>query len=136
VSLEANKRAVRDYWLTYENGEVDLLVSHLDPAHVYHGEGSSAVLDYEGRRDEAGFFFAAFSDIRVIIEDQVAESDRVATRLTMYATNSGSFLGQPASGRRVSIPLLDLARVRDGRILEEWAEFDWQSLLRQLGRRD
>ena len=130
--MEANKQAVRDYWLAYESGDVDVLASHLDPEHLYHGEGGGATLDRDGRREEAGSFFAAFTDIRVIVEDQVAEGDRVATRLTMHATNSGSFLEQPASGRRVSIPLLDIARVRDGRILEEWAEFDWQSLLRQL----
>ncbi len=132
MSLERNKQAVRDYWSAYESGDPEALAAHLDPEHLYHGEGGGPTLDRKGRREEAGFFFGAFSEIRVVVEDQVAEDDRVATRLTMHATNSGGHLGQPASGRRVVIPLLDLARVRDGKILEEWAEFDWRALLRQL----
>jgi C-1 hydroxylase len=133
VSCEAMKAVARQYWLAYESGDVDSLTSHLHREHVYHGEGGGEALDLDGRRLSARFFFSAFSDIRVIVEDQVAEGDRVASRITMQATHSGSFLDLPPSGRRVSIPLLDLVRVREGRILEEWAEFDWQALRRQLG---
>lgn len=78
------------------------------------------------------FFFAAFSDIEVTVDDQIAEGDRVASRVSMRCTHSGEYQGIPPAGARVVITYLDIARVRDGKVVEEWAEFDLLGILRQL----
>jgi predicted ester cyclase len=38
-------------------------------------------------------FFSAFSDIQAIVEDQIAEGDKVANRITMHCTQSGEYSG-------------------------------------------
>ena len=85
----------------------------------------------ERMRDEA-FFFLAFSDIEATVEDQVSENNKVASRITMKCTHTGDYQGIPATGKRISITYLDIACLRDGKIIEEWAEFDLLSIFNQL----
>ncbi len=92
-------------------------------------------MDRSGRQEDEAPFFAAFSDIESIVEDQIAEGNKVATRVTMRCTHTGTYGGIPPTGRRVVIPFIDISTVRDGKIYEEWDEFDARGILRQLGPR-
>jgi steroid delta-isomerase-like uncharacterized protein len=76
---------------------------------------------------------AAFPDLRVEIDEQVAEGDTVVTRKTFNGTHEGAFLGVPASRKRVSFEVVDFLRVVDGRIVEHRHIVDQLSLLQQLG---
>ncbi len=122
-----NKAVVRAYFRAYETGDIEAVMAFVHPGHRFHPEGGGRALGYRGRRREDAAFFRNFSAVRVAIEDQVAEGDRVATRVTMTAVPKGS----PAR-RHVRIPFLDLARVRKGKIVEEWTEYDWEGLRRRL----
>ena len=62
----------------------------------------------------------ALPDIAVTIHDQVAEGDRVTTRKTISGTQTGPLLGVPATGRVISIEVIDIIRVRDGKYAEHW----------------
>jgi steroid delta-isomerase-like uncharacterized protein len=66
------------------------------------------------------------------IHDVIAEKDRVAVRLTTEARHTGTFMGMPATGNRYSIDEIHIFRVRDGKVLEHWHEFDKLALLEQL----
>lgn len=77
---------------------------------------------------------AAFSDVRVTIEDLVAEGDRVAARLVVSGTHDrGAFAGRPPSGGRLSWGSFRFYRVVDGRVAETWAMQDRLGLMQQLG---
>lgn len=76
---------------------------------------------------------SAFSNGRHIIENQVAEGDRVATRLTWTAIHTGEFNGVPASNRPVRIAGDAFDRFRDGKIIEHHAQFDAMALMVQIG---
>jgi steroid delta-isomerase-like uncharacterized protein len=76
---------------------------------------------------------AAYPDISVTIDDMFAEGDRVVTRKTFTGTNSGEFMGVPATGRRVTLQYVDIMRVRDGRIVDHWNVLDQLSWMTQLG---
>jgi steroid delta-isomerase-like uncharacterized protein len=75
---------------------------------------------------------AGLSDA-TMIEDVVAEGDRVAVRLTSAATQSGPFMGMPPSGKRYEIGEIHWFRIRDARIAEHWHQADFLGMLRQLG---
>jgi len=81
------------------------------------------------RIEEDEFFFAEFSKIKVDINDQIVEGAKVATRITMEVTHTGFFHGIKESGRRVTIPFIDFAIIQQGKIIEEWNEFDLQSII-------
>src|SRR4051812_20360507 len=75
----------------------------------------------------------ALSDVRFDIQDVIAEGDRVAVRLTSTATQSGEFMGMPATGRRYEIEEIHIFRVADARIAEHWHQGDMLGLMKQLG---
>jgi len=63
---------------------------------------------------------AGFPDITVEIFDQVAEGDKVTTRKAFYATHTGEFMGIPPSGKKVTINVIDIIRLKDGKYVEHW----------------
>ncbi len=75
----------------------------------------------------------AFPDLRVTVEDQIAEGDRVVTRKTFRGTHSGEFLGIPPFNKHLELELIDIFRVRNGRLAEHWAQLDIMAVLRQIG---
>ena len=78
-------------------------------------------------------FFTAFSDIRVTILDLIAEGDKVMARLSIEATNSGTFAGQPPTGKKVDFLSFRIYRIVDNKIAESWAMQDRLGLMEQLG---
>ncbi|MCA1566652.1 MAG: ester cyclase [Acidobacteria bacterium] len=78
-------------------------------------------------------FRGAFPDIEVIVEDTVAEGDRVAARCTLRATHAGDGLGFAATQKPMEITGIAIVRVRDGRIVEAWNNFDFMGMFQQLG---
>ena len=77
--------------------------------------------------------FAGLSDVRMTIEDVIAEGDRVVVRLTAQAVHSGEFMGMPASGKSYSIPEIHIFRISDGKVAEHWGQADLLGMMRQLG---
>lgn len=77
--------------------------------------------------------FEAFPDFTPTIELQVAEADKVATRVTWRGIHTGSLAGTEATGRSVVVTVHRIDRVADGRIAESWLEFDPLWVPTQLG---
>lgn len=78
-------------------------------------------------------FEAAFPQYELIAEDTVTEGDKVAVRATFRGTQRGDFNGIPATGKSVSIPLMLIYRIGNGKIVEHWMNADSLGLLQQLG---
>jgi steroid delta-isomerase-like uncharacterized protein len=78
-------------------------------------------------------FGSAFPRAQINIEDQLTAGDRVVTRWSFTSRHDREVYGVPATGRQVTITGMDIHRVADGRIVEEWTEWDALGLMRQLG---
>jgi steroid delta-isomerase-like uncharacterized protein len=92
----------------------------------------------EPTRDGVQAFFrmqrAAFTDMRMDIEDLIIDGDKVAARVRYTGTQDGEFMGAPATGKRVDVQLVDIFRFgADGRLREHWGVLDQLTLLQQLG---
>lgn len=72
------------------------------------------------------------SNLRVAIHDQVAEGDKVTTRKTITGVHSGEFMGIAPTGRSVTIDVIDIVRVEDGRYVEHWGVNTLPAVLVQL----
>jgi predicted ester cyclase len=81
----------------------------------------------------ASVFGGGFSGWDITLDDQIAESDRVATRWIASATNTGSLQGMPATGKAVRVTGVNVTRFTEGMIVESWFNFDMLTLLQQLG---
>ncbi len=91
------------------------------PACVFHGaaemfRGSTPDRDY----------MRAFPDLRLTMEDIVAEGDRVVTHLTGHGTHRGEFRGVPPSGERVDLRVIVISRIEEQQIVEEWGTLSWE----------
>jgi steroid delta-isomerase-like uncharacterized protein len=75
---------------------------------------------------------AAFPDFHIAVEDITAEGNKVVVRSTITGTQAGSFVGLPASGRKLNIQAVDIHLVENGKIQKTWHTEDWMTGLRQL----
>jgi steroid delta-isomerase-like uncharacterized protein len=136
MSAEDNKvlshRLFQEFWDQKHLMVVDELLA---ANHVDHTPGSPPGLPPgpEGIKQFASLYFTAFPDIRVTIEDQVAEGDRVVTRWRAQGTNTGSLFGMPATNKSATITGITIDRVASGKIVETWTNFDNLGMLQQLG---
>ncbi len=136
MSAEANKALARrffeEFWDQKQLAVADELLA---PNHVDHTPGSPPGLPPgpEGIKQFGLFYFTAFPDIRVTIEDQVAEEDRVVTRWSAQGTNTGSLFGMPATKKSATITGITIDRTAGGKIVETWTNFDNLGMLQQLG---
>jgi steroid delta-isomerase-like uncharacterized protein len=89
-----------------------------------------------GERERLKEYIAAllrgFPDLRVSVDDMIAEGDRVVAHITLRGTQHGEFQGLPASGRRFSAGAIVAARFDQGRIVEFMGGPSPASLVRQL----
>ena len=88
-------------------------------------------------RDGVSMLFAgmrqAFPDLRVTIEEQIADGEKVATRKTFAGTHRGPFLGIAATGNPIRFEVIDILTVRGGKIREHRVVADQLTLMQQLG---
>lgn len=111
-SLGAQHKAVfRRYVSIWERGTLDELEGVLTANYV--GHAASGTRDLDGLRDRINQFHKLYLNPHFVIHDQVAEDDRVATRMTATATSS-------ATGKPVKLVGLNVSRFHENRIAEEW----------------
>ncbi len=134
MSTEQNKAAARRICEeVFSQGNLDAIDELVAPDAVDHeGFGGLDTQGAAGARRLVAATRAAFPDLRVTIDDLIAEGDKVALRLTLSGTHQGALAGVPASGKRVTFTSLDLYRFADGKLVEHWGQFDTQGLMRQL----
>ena len=133
MSIEANKKIVRRYQEIYNSNHLDSLEEvvseNLLTPRIMPGIPSGI----EGAKAAHQIMLTGFPDYQTVINDLIAESDRVVARITMSGTHTGNFMGIPATGKRVEFTGIYIARIADGKIVEHWGEEDGVSLLSQLG---
>jgi predicted ester cyclase len=87
----------------------------------------------ESLKQHITFFEAAFPGYQLSVDDMVAEADKVAVRSTFTGTHRGELMGVPPTGKPVSIGLLLIYRIADGKIVEHWMQADTLGILQQIG---
>lgn len=126
------RRAVADVFNAANLAAVDDLYA---PDFVNHAPPSLGP-EVRGRataRLFAAAWHVAFPDLHVAVEDEWVDGDTVVTRWTARGTHRGTLRGIPPTGQRVVVMALEVSRIADGKIAEQWLAFDTLGLLQQLG---
>jgi steroid delta-isomerase-like uncharacterized protein len=101
---------------------------------VEHDEVPGHPPTKEGMLDYFHALLAAFPDLRLDVEDVIAEGDKTVARVRASATHRGEFMGVPPTEKRAEIQLIDIMRFDDaGLVAEHWGVADLLSLMQQLG---
>jgi steroid delta-isomerase-like uncharacterized protein len=88
----------------------------------------------EGAQNLFKQMFAAFPDLRFDVEDTVDGGDKQVVRARVTGTNTGAFMGMPATGKPMSIQAIDILELDDDGLVEEhWGVMDIMSMMQQLG---
>ena len=134
MATEANKAVARRYFDEFLNQGKGVVAEDLfAPTYRSHFPGSPGPLDRKEHDQLTIRLFVAFPDGRFTVEDTIAEGDRVVSRYTFHGTNQGPFQGTPPTGQRITFTGNEIHRIVDGRIVEQWSEFDSPGVARQLG---
>jgi steroid delta-isomerase-like uncharacterized protein len=133
MTTEANKALVRRFIREiFEAGRAEALDELVAPGFVRH-TGPAGDTDRDELRAAMDRVSKGLADAVFIIEDMIAEDDRVAVRVTASARQVGEFMGVPPSGRSYTIGEIHIFRVREGKIAEHWHQADFLGMMRQLG---
>ena len=87
----------------------------------------------DGLKQKISTMLDAFPGQQWVIQEQIAEGDRLVERWTFTGTHKGEFRGIPPTGKEVSVSGISIARISDGKIAEGWTNFDAMGLMVQLG---
>jgi serine phosphatase RsbU (regulator of sigma subunit)/ketosteroid isomerase-like protein len=118
---ERNKGLVRRFLEAQAKGDLDAVREMMTPHFVDHHPRNQGPDHREGYLRVVAEEQAAFSDIRYIIEDQIAEDDKVMTRWTGSGVHDrGEYQGFAPSGRWSAGKIIDVHRIEGGKIAEEW----------------
>jgi serine phosphatase RsbU (regulator of sigma subunit)/predicted ester cyclase len=131
---EKNKALVRRFFEARVKTDLDALDKMLAPDFVSHTPAPGQQLDRESYMRHAAESVSAFSDVRFVIEDQVAAGDKVVSRISGRGTHVRSeLLGTTPTGREIASIAIFIHRLSGGKISEEWGAGTGRSEL--LGQR-
>ncbi len=134
MTTEENKAVVRRFFKAFEADDQAALTELLAPDLVAYSHGAPGPQGREVHLQGIRMWNAAFGDTRFAIHEQIAEGDKVATRVSMRSVHSrGDFQGLPPTGKEVTIDSVTIERIRDGKIVERRVSADWLAMLQQLG---
>ena len=134
MSLEHNRELVRTFnEEVWGKGRVELIDQLFAADFVDHYTAPGGPPGRDGIKYDVERIRAAFPDLEIKTEDIVCEGDKAALRWSGRGTYQGGFPGIPATGRPVTMSGMHFYRIREGRIVERWEEFDGTGVMRQLG---
>lgn len=127
----------RLYQEVFGLGQLEAADEIMSPDCVSHGPGAPPAIGTDGIKRQAILLRTAFPDLKVTLEDQLAEGDRVASRWTGSGTHTGPLTlpagPVPPTGTPIAFEEIRIDRFANGRIVESWFLPDRFTLWQQLG---
>ena len=130
MKLEQNKAIVRDYLNEIVNKGNMSAFDTFFSEDVAFNETRGFREQYPARMQAIR---GAFPDHHLTIRDQIAEGDKVVTRVTFRGTHNGPFNGIPATGKQVEWSGIAMDRIADGKVVEMWHVQNTAGLMQQIG---
>lgn len=139
LRAEGNKDLCRRFiQKIFNESELSLIGDFLSPDVVNHelagalGDNTPKGQNIQWMADLFYLYRCAFPDLHAEVLDQVAEGEKVVTRLRMRGTQTGALMTIPASGKEIDITGIRIDRVLDGKIVESWFQLDMFGMLTQI----
>ncbi|MDP8929588.1 MAG: ester cyclase [Actinomycetota bacterium] len=131
---ELKARARRIVEEVFTQGDFAAAEELIAPNYVHHLPGDQPDAGLARVKQWVTLMRRTFPDVHPIVEDEIAEGDRVVQRIIVHGTHAQEFLGVPPTGKQVTFEVVDINRAGpDGRFVEHWSSVDLFGLLQQLG---
>jgi predicted ester cyclase len=131
---ERNKALVRRFYEEIDKGNIGVLDEVVAEDYLDHNPAPFPGLasGREGLKQAFTMFQHATPGYHQI-EDQIAEGDKVVTRLTSIGKHEGDLPGAPKTGNDLKMTSITIHRIANGRLVEKWSEKDMMGFLQQIG---
>jgi steroid delta-isomerase-like uncharacterized protein len=132
---ESNKNVVRRLFEeVWNKGNLQVTDELFTPNYVHHDSSTPDVgRGPESEKKRATLYRTAFPDIRLTIEDIIAEGETVVARWSCRGTHKGDLSGIAPTGKQFNITGVSIARFASGKMAEGWVNWDALTLMQQLG---
>jgi steroid delta-isomerase-like uncharacterized protein len=131
MTVEENKAVFRRMVEEgFNKGNLAVVDELVAPNHVNHADNVRGPEQY---KQFISMYRTALPDLKMTIEFQVAEGDKVVNHWKAQGSHRGSLMGIPPTGKQLTTSGTYIARIVDGKIVEEWGNMDALGMLQQLG---
>jgi len=128
-----NKELVKRFFYEILTQKKDAVIDEIFHPEFTHYSFPSETKGPESIRGSVNVFTSAFPDLKAYVEEVIAEGNTVSTKGYWTGTNSGEFMGIPATGKNVNVKYIDMWKIKDGKLYESWVQMDNAGLMQQLG---
>src|SRR5829696_8998648 len=133
---QENKALTRRSWEIVAKGSLETLDDALQEVYahtiVMH-EPDENVRGIEGLKQFVSMIRSAIPDLRITLEDDIAEGDKVVSRWRAQGTHQGELMGRAPTSNELMITGITIHRIEEGKIVEEWENWDALGLMQQIG---
>jgi len=134
MSSEENEAIVREAVEAFNQNDLQAVDRLFAAGYVDHDPSRAGMPPGpESVKQAWSMLRAAFPDFQVTVEDVISEGNKVAVRGVAGGTHKGELMGIPPTGRRVTVTLIDINRIENGRLVERWGETNMLGMMQQLG---
>lgn len=133
MTTQENKTLVRRFYQEIDKGNISIIDELVSKDYIDHNPAPWFSPGFEGVKQSFKLFAEATPGYHNI-EDQIAEGDKVVTRLTSYGKHEGDLPGAPRTGNDMKMTSITIHRIADGKLAEKWSEKDMIAMLTQIGK--
>ncbi len=132
MSIVENKTVIQNILELLTKGDTDNIGKYYATNWVNHDPSLPPLKGLEGAKQLISLW-KSFSNLKVTIEDSIAEGDRVAMRFVISGTHTDEFMGIQPTRKTINVTATGIFKVVDGKSTDNWVNFDALGLLQQLG---
>jgi predicted ester cyclase len=126
-------RWFEEVWNKGREEAIDEMFAEDGVANGLNDEEGNALRGPEAFKTLQRAFRSAFPNMTITVEDTVTEGDKIAARCTVRATHAGEGLRVAPTNQPIEFTGMTIVRVKDGKIVEAWNEFDFMKMYSQVG---
>jgi steroid delta-isomerase-like uncharacterized protein len=134
--MSAENKAIirRLYEEIWNKRKVELVGEIISPSHALQAPNvSGSAVGPEAYKRQLMLFFAGYPDLHFLVEDTIAEADKVVACWTLSGTHRGEYLGVPATNKKVSVDGITIHHIANGKIMDSYSNWDALGMMQQLG---
>lgn len=133
---QGNKELIKQYFKAIDEacktGNADILDEFMAEDFIEHNPFPGIPPTRDGWK-QAFMMFVEGAPGYHVVQDIVAEGDKVVARITAHGTHEGDLFGIPRTGKEIKVTGIAVWRISNGKIVEHWHETDALGLMTQLG---
>ena len=129
---DENKAVLRNVYEALNAKNLDAIPELVTEDWAWHGPGQE-LHGKKGIKELVETYVSAFPDLEFSVDEMLADGDKVTTRWSAQGTHKGELAGIAATGKTMQINGINVSRLENGKIAEEWESFDQLGMMKQLG---